>query len=58
MQAKKRQKVPDGPKALYSKPDEVIKGDVSPSALNVFDMIRGRAVSYTHLSLTEEKHYC
>ncbi len=42
VQAKKRQKVPDGPKALYSKPDEVIKGDVSPSALNVFDMIRGR----------------
>lgn len=42
VQAKRKQKAPDGPRALYSNPDEVIKSDVSPSALNVFDMIRGR----------------
>ncbi|MFN3851650.1 MAG: MG2 domain-containing protein [Spirosomataceae bacterium] len=31
-------------RVLYGYPDIILKGDVSPSALNVFDIIRGRAV--------------
>lgn len=42
VQAKRRQKVPEGPRVLYSNPDDVIRGDVSLSALNIFDLIRGR----------------
>lgn len=35
------------PRVLYARPEAVVKGDASPSALTVFDLLRGRVAGVT-----------
>jgi hypothetical protein len=47
VKAKKYVRKERDPRVTYSNPDIILSGDISPSALNIFDIIRGKASGVT-----------